>query len=319
MQFFKTFQPIMEIKNGSGNSDFISLLREILNGSNFLSVIASRPDGVQELANIQKLIQLTNNYDSQGYKTLYDYVTYLKESIEQSQEEAQASIADDANSVKIMTLHQAKGLEFPVVILFNSGDSPKSDSTKSKSITISKDFGLLAKLPLNEKYFDEYISAPIIGINNLIKSKKNIAEVKRLFYVGVTRAKYYLFISATPVKDMSFSKESFMGLLQQGLDINFNSENHLLESNLTSLIFDGDRFSNITKTLSLNIPVKNETDIILPENPVISAGFVAKNLLLDIIEDHPSQEIISASKFSIYSQCQMKYRLTYNFGLSEIM
>ncbi len=318
-QFFKTFQPIMEIKNGSGNSDFISLLREILNGSNFLSVIASRPDGVQELANIQKLIQLTNNYDSQGYKTLYDYVTYLKESIEQSQEEAQASIADDANSVKIMTLHQAKGLEFPVVILFNSGDSPKSDSTKSKSITISKDFGLLAKLPLNEKYFDEYISAPIIGINNLIKYKKNIAEVKRLFYVGVTRAKYYLFISATPVKDMSFSKESFMGLLQQGLNINFNSENHLLESNLTSLIFDGDRFSNITKTLSLNIPVKNETDIILPENPVISTGFVAKNLLLDIIEDHPSQEIISASKFSIYSQCQMKYRLTYNFGLSEIM
>ncbi|MHB8578899.1 MAG: UvrD-helicase domain-containing protein [Ignavibacteriaceae bacterium] len=318
-QFYQTLQPIIEIKNGSGNSDFITLLRKIINGSNFLSVIASRPDGVQELANIQKLIQLTNNYNSQGFKTIYDYVTYLKESIEQSHEEAQASISDDANSVKIMTLHQAKGLEFPVVFLFNSGDSKKSDSTKSKSITISKDFGLLAKLPLNEKYFDEYISAPIIGINNLITYKKNIAEVKRLLYVGVTRAKYYLFISATPVKDMSFSKESFMGLLQHGLDINFHNENYLLESNLTFLIAHGDRFLNVTKPLSLNIPVRNEIDIILKDNFGKSTCFVEKNLLLSIIKDQPSQEIISASKFSIYYQCQMKYSLTYGFGLNEIM
>ena len=318
-QLYKVLQPLIEIKNNSNKADFVSLLREILNGTNFLTIVASRPDGMQELANIQKIIQLTLNFNLQGYRTLYDYVNFLKESIEQSLEEAQATVTEDNMAVKIMTLHQAKGLEFPVVFLFNSGDSTKADTVKSKSVTINKDFGLLTKLPLKENYFDEYVSAPIIGVNDLISSKKNNAEVRRLFYVGVTRAKYYLIISATPVKNMEFSKDSFMGLLHQGLNIDFNSTNYIIESNLTYLISDQSKFTNITKLLSLNIPIINEIELISQQRPNVTPDFKIKKLSLDIIDDTPSQEIISASKFSVFSQCQLKYNLTYSFGVSEIV
>ncbi|MHB1686595.1 MAG: UvrD-helicase domain-containing protein [Ignavibacteriaceae bacterium] len=311
--------PLIEIKNKSGNSDFVFLLRKILNESNFLSVIASRPDGVQELANIQKLIQLTINFSSQGFRTLYDYVNYLKESIEQLHEEAQASVVDDSNAVKIMTLHQAKGLEFPAVFLFNSGDNTQAEVTKSKSITISKDFGLLAKLPLHGNYFEDYIAAPVIGVNDYIINKKNLAEVKRLFYVGVTRAKYILIISAVANKDMKFNKDSFMQLLLQGMSIDLNEENYVLESELTYLKSDGDRFINITKPLSLNIPVRTKIDIHSPKNISGETGFTSKNLLTGIVKDKPAGEIISATKYSIYSQCPMKYKLTYDFGLSNII
>ena len=146
------------------------------------------------------------------FKTLYDYVYYLKDSIEQMEDESQASVADETNSIKIMTLHQAKGLEYPVVFLYHCDETPLRDSVKSKSVTVDKNFGLLSKIPLYDNYFSEYYSAPIVSIYDFISSKRNLAEVKRLFYVGITRARNSLYLSASYVKDFNYNKDSFMGL-----------------------------------------------------------------------------------------------------------
>lgn len=309
---------LLEIKKEYISSHFVYLLRKILTDSNYLSVIASQTDGTQELSNIQKLIQLSISYFSQGFRTLYDYVNYLKDAIENSYEESQAAVIEESNSVKLMTLHQAKGLEFPVVFLFNSNDNNRADVVKSKSVQIDKNFGILTKLPLNENYFDDYIAAPIIGISDLINNKKNIAEIKRLFYVGVTRAKNILYITATLGEKMQINKESFIDLLIQGLNINLNENIFSINSQLIFLIRGEDNYSNLTKNMKLEIPITTDIDSTFDYNNYEQKSFIEKKIFISDYKEKATDQIISATKFAQYSLCPVKYELS-ELGLDSII
>ncbi len=306
------------------NIEIPALLRKILKESDILSVIAAQPNGLQELANIEKLIKLTINFSSQGFSTLYDYITFLKDSIEKTEDEAQAAVSEESNlsagqagSVKIMTLHQAKGLEFPAVFLFKCDESSKSPGMKSKEVFVDKNLGLLSKLPVNENYFSDYQSAPVIGVANFISSKKNIAELKRLFYVGITRAKNYLFISAEEKK--SYAKDSFMGLLSEVFDFKLNPLSFVLNEKLKLLKKTGNQYSNDEKEIYFNIPVIRKIEefhSITEEKPESEAE---KKIIIEEIKDKTENEIISATKISVFKQCPLKYQLTYEYGFSPIL
>jgi ATP-dependent helicase/nuclease subunit A len=302
----------------ASSHDVTFLMRKILTESNYTAVLAAKAEAVQEIANIDKLIRVSNNFKSQDFKTLYDYVEFLKTSIEQIEDESQAAVSDDSNAVKIMTLHQAKGLEYPAVFLFSCSDPISKDSIKSKSITLSKDFGLLTKVPLNEDYFSEYQSAPIVGIHNYISEKKNLAEVKRLFYVGVTRAKDYLCISAEAKETEKYNANSFIGLLRDGLNFQFNGESETISGRLEYLKKKDEIFENYSEILSIDIPIIKTLPDIFPADAEADEA-VRKNLNEKIIIDIPEGEIISATKVAVYSQCPLKYQLTYEHGFGPLL
>ena len=121
--YIKPFCPLLLL--------LLLLLRKILNESPFLAVMASRADGIQEIANMEKLISLTSDFMKEGYRTLYDFVNYLKLSIEQKDDEPQASITEESDAVKIMTLHQSKGLEYPVIILYKCNETTRKYQKRS--------------------------------------------------------------------------------------------------------------------------------------------------------------------------------------------
>src|ERR1039457_4065951 len=131
----------------------------------------------------------------EGYKTLYDFVNYLKLSIEQKAAEPQASISEESDAVKIMTLHQSKGLEYPVIVLYKSNETTRKNIIKTKSILADKTFGLLTKIPMQKNYYNPYQSTSINNLSDYINEKKELAEINRLLCVGVTRAKEHLIIS----------------------------------------------------------------------------------------------------------------------------
>ncbi|MGD1007181.1 MAG: UvrD-helicase domain-containing protein [Ignavibacteriaceae bacterium] len=297
------------------NYDIPFLMRKILNESDILAVIANKPNGVQELANIEKLVKITINFFSKGFKTLYDYVNYLKDSIELSEDESQAAIAEEINSVNIMTFHQAKGLEFSAVFLYKCDGVSSKNITKSKRVSANKNFGLLTKLPLGNRYSAEYKSAPIIGLSNLIIRKKELAEIKRLLYVGITRAKSYLFISGNVKQNKNFAGDSFMGLLEKGLNIDFDSDKLLINSNLKFL--DLEKNDYYIKNMDVNIPIIKEIDKVeqvkAKVEPAAQKKFIGKN-----ISDISEGEIISATKLSVYKQCPLKYHLTYDLGFASL-
>ncbi len=77
----------------SNSIELPQLLKKILIDKNYLAVVASRLDGKQELANLEKLISIARNFNSKGFRNLYDFITYLKESITGLDDEAQAAFS----------------------------------------------------------------------------------------------------------------------------------------------------------------------------------------------------------------------------------
>ncbi len=300
----------------SHRAEISFLLRKILSESDFLPVVSSKKSGVQKLANINKLVKITIDFENQGFRTLYDYVNFLADAIDSREDEAQAGLSADKESVNILTIHQAKGLEFSAVFLFNCQHTSAIDSVKSKSVSVNKNFGLLTKVPLQDDYFSEYKAAPIVNAHNLVEEKKNIAEIKRLFYVAVTRAEDYLFISSSATE--KFKASSFMHILEDGLQIDIDSNEIELQGELEFLMVKENKYQNEVKKLIINIPVVNyikDFDFTgLSEEKKDDKKLFGTNPISDI----PEGEIISATKLAVFHQCPVKYKLIYDLGFSEL-
>jgi ATP-dependent helicase/nuclease subunit A len=294
------------------------LIDKIITDKNYLSIIAARNDGEQEIANLAKLISIARNFNATGFRNLYDFLNYLKDSIVNQADEAQAGISSNTDAVQMMTIHQSKGLEFPIVFICKTDESGISSSIKLGEVKIDKKFGVLTKVPLNQNYFEEYQSAPIAALHNYYEEKKNNAELKRLLYVAVTRAKDELYISTTIKYGSAFKKDSFLNLLSSGLQNDFTFAEILIKEKLELLTLENDKYINRTENIQLAIPITTEIDFY---EPIIKTkSQTQKNVKLNIssLRSQEKGEIISASKVSIYSQCPLKYLLTYDYGFSKL-
>ena len=120
------------------------LLRFAVEQSEYLTVIAANFDGAQRLANVERLFTLAERFERSGTHLIRDFVRYVEEFEAIGSRESEGQIDEAANAVKLMTIHQAKGLEFPVVIIpelqrrarvsdnwFLLGSSSRSDSESS--------------------------------------------------------------------------------------------------------------------------------------------------------------------------------------------
>ncbi len=312
------FEILNENKKLSNRISISFLLRKILKETDFISTISSRINGSQEISNLNKLISITNDFVNDEFNTLYDYVTFLGESISGTDDEAQGRIEPGRIGVNILTIHQAKGLEYPAVILYKCNDTTQINKVRARSFTVDKNFGLLTKVPENENYFGSYQSAPVVGLYNLIESKKETAELKRLLYVGLTRAKDFLFISQTD-EGKSAKKNSFSALISEGLKQELNNHQITLDGGLTYLQKGKDIFENLTKPIKLNIPiVRNiESSEKLIEAEELNMSY--KKMILSEVSDHSRGEVISATRFSTFSSCPLKYNLLYNYKLGDLI
>ncbi|MCB9219721.1 MAG: UvrD-helicase domain-containing protein [Ignavibacteriales bacterium] len=293
------------------------IIRQITNDTGYWSYISSKENGKQEIANLEKLIQKSIYLFEQGFHTLYDITIYLRDAINNLEDEGQAEIDLGENSVKIMTIHQSKGLEFKVVILYNSNQKPFDETLKAKEITIDKNFGILSKLPFGNNFFEDYQQAPIVGIYNYYQKKKSNAELKRLLYVAVTRAEEHLIISSE-LKNSRIQNGSFFEMITSALQANYDDEKIKIQDKITFMKFLEDKYSLVDEYLEYEINIEKyiqvDEDIKKSEKPL------AENykFYLNEISSFEKNEIISASKISLYLNCPRKYELTYEFGYGEL-
>jgi ATP-dependent helicase/nuclease subunit A len=169
-----------------------AILERALELTQFEAVMLGLDRGVQRVANIRKLLEIARDFETHRFFGLGDFVHHLRRLIEDDQPlEPQAQIAGEGdNVVRLMTIHQAKGLEFPIVILGDVGRQPHNDS---EDILMTRDRGLLVcdrvgagSEPLPNPLLPEY--------RDRVKDEEK-AEAARLLYVAMTRARDRLILS----------------------------------------------------------------------------------------------------------------------------
>jgi len=293
------------------------LIHKIINDRNSLSIISSRNDCDQEVANLNKLISIARSFNAVGFRNLYDFLTFMKDSIASLADESQASITLNTDVVQMMTIHQSKGLEFPVVFLFKTDEAGISNSIKTGEVKVDKKYGMLTKVPVDQNYFEEYQSAPIALLHNYFEEKKNNAELKRLLYVALTRAKDELYITSTIKKDAALKKDSFINLLAMGLKNDFLGNEIIFSDQLEILRIENEKFVNNSRQINLTIPITANIKIESIKKEENIQNVDSAEINITSLNSQEKGEIISASKVSIYSQCPLKYLLTYEYGFGK--
>ncbi|MCP5063946.1 MAG: UvrD-helicase domain-containing protein [Ignavibacteriae bacterium] len=323
----KTFNKYLEHLEShiaiSLKTEINSLIRKINIETGYWSYLAGKKNAEQEIANLKKTIQKAIGNVAQGYHSLYDFILYLKEAIKGSDDEGHAELSSEENAVKIMTIHKAKGLEFKVVVLYNTNSTGISDNAISKSLEVDKEFGILAKLPLKNNFYEDYSQAPIVGLRNYIQKKKKTAESKRELYVAITRAEEHLIISMAVKENKDKIKklvnDSFASLIVDSLEIDLDEEQKIFSDQLTYMKLKNGKYENEMKEETITAKIISSIDDIEIDNDEIKDGNDNYEFLIDEISSYEKNEIISASKISLFLQCPKKYELTYELGYYEIV
>jgi len=289
------------------------LIRKILNESGYWSVLSSKVNKEQETANVEKLLSISRDYANKGFKNLYDFTVALREYIDGYEDEGQAKVCENDNAIKLMTIHQSKGLEFKVVFIYGSNSRGRDENIKSRKISISKEYGILTKVPLDHKYFEKHSAAPITALYDYKSKKKHTAELKRLFYVAVTRAVKYLYISATH-SEYKPVKGTFYELLLSGMRNKFENDSIYFADDVVFMELMNDQFINTTKKVELLFTIEKYLEAEALKKTITQIEYNNLQLKNEKIISLSKHEIISATKISMYSQCPVKYELTYEIG-----
>ena len=169
------------------------LIRKIVNDTGMVGVLSVGRSGEQRWANYEKLLGIAREFERLGITDLHDFLERLNLLIEEEEREGQATTQLTTDAVEIMTIHAAKGLEFPVVIL------PHLDRRAARydqEPFIDDQWGIGFKPANPEKNYEQ--SDP--GATQLMRARernKREAEEQRLFYVATTRARDHLILSGT--------------------------------------------------------------------------------------------------------------------------
>jgi ATP-dependent exoDNAse (exonuclease V) beta subunit len=145
--------------------------------------------GTRRMANVRKLMRMAREYEAEEGRDLRGFIDSIAERDAIQTREGEAPLESEAlDAVRLMTIHRAKGLEFPVVCLADLGKDGRDDEG---ALRISDDgsVGLrLARLEgaVNSERLER------------IKAEQREAaeeEERRIFYVACTRAKQHLILS----------------------------------------------------------------------------------------------------------------------------
>ncbi len=167
-----------------------AVLRRILTDGAFALWARALPGGEQRVALLRSLQTLAENFAATGRGGVAEFVEYLVTLAEEEIEPPAPAVTDDA-VVRIMTIHQSKGLEFPVVFLLAAGAGFNRKS-QAAALHAAEEIGV------GLRYADYETRAQVASARHLVLrrhvAQRELEEELRLLYVALTRAREQLVI-----------------------------------------------------------------------------------------------------------------------------
>ena len=305
----RALEMLQDLRSQAGARTVPEVLGLIVSSTMYESKLHGIPGGEQALANLEKLRAMARRSHLPGFLTLHDFVARLGQLIEQEEHEGQGTMEGSGNAVQVMTIHAAKGLEFPVVALPFLHRSFRLDSQPFVDDYLGLGFA-----------FDDQegvkTSVPVTLLSREVNRRRSVAEEKRVAYVAATRARDALLLSGAPSE--ARDTENVLAWILQALEVDPAEGSGTVERrvDLELLLPVQGEFSRETLTHNFRLVVLRPGDV-----PTFSAGAaepspvtVRPRNLTGPLKPSPVQEFLSATRLRVYRECPRLYYLRYILG-----
>lgn len=161
----------------------------------YFAYVGALPGGSQRQANLKILFERAKQFEETSFKGIFNFINFISKLKKSNTDMGSAkTLGENANVVRIMSIHKSKGLEFPVVICSGMGKNFNNQDFR-KSILYHHDLGYGPELV----DYKRRISYPSIA-KEALKSRiniENLSEEMRVLYVAFTRPKEKLIITGS--------------------------------------------------------------------------------------------------------------------------
>ncbi|SDB95566.1 UvrD-helicase domain-containing protein [Geotoga petraea] len=192
-----------------------SILKGIVNETEYLLKLSVLDDSESAISNVKKLLSDAEKYNNIA-SSFSELVRLLKKSTDIDEEEA---VLEDetSNSVKIMTIHKSKGLEFPIVIMGGLYKSQKKNKSSEVEFSLPNSEG--ENYYIINSIFEDILKETDDPFLKWFKNNDFLDQTEnhRLMYVGVTRAKEMFLPLLVDTKNATYN-DFFTKLNYNGID-----------------------------------------------------------------------------------------------------
>ena len=329
---------LQKLKAAKDRLSSAELIARVLEGTGYSALLLTTFQGEQKVANLHKLIEVARNFEGKEIFTFHDFVRHLENLVNEESREQEAQIfLEGSDCVQLMSIHQAKGLEFPIVFIADLDRGPSKGP--SGNVIYSKAHGIAVKL--REVTGGEFLNTSLYDKVTEEARRKEEAEKRRLFYVATTRARDHLVLSgpifntrskntwAARLRDFlsDYSQEitSFLADPEPStLSLRIKKPGPLAEGYTIDLL--------LSKAERVEEKCKEESRPLIQEYPEIEKlkslpqpftkpiQAQAAKILTQACEFHPGPRkdfSISATALSSFISCRRKFYYTEVLGLTE--
>lgn len=204
------------------------LLTTLVTDFDYLNYVTALPAGGKRRANVEMLFTRASDFEKTSYFGLFHFIRYMEQLEKYDVDYGEAEGLDEnADVVRIMSIHKSKGLEFPVT--FVSGLSKRLNmQDANQSLILDMDLGLATD------YVDPERRLKNKTLRRLALARKlredSLSEELRVLYVAMTRAREKLILTAVlekaeekwqAVRESGTEQLSFSDFMESGSLLDF--------------------------------------------------------------------------------------------------
>lgn len=181
------------------------LVRRVCEETGFDAIVGAMPDGERRRLNIGLLCDYAEKYEAAGNLGLSGFIRFIDKVARTSGDLATAARpSENADIVRIMTVHQSKGLEFPICILADMQHAfNERDNTESVLISSSAGLGMKRRTEDGISVYDTASRRAAV----ITSERMGRSEEMRVLYVALTRAKENLvMVTSVPNPEKGLAK-----------------------------------------------------------------------------------------------------------------
>ena len=181
------------------------LVRRVCEETGFDAIVGAMPDGERRRLNVGLLCDYAEKYEAAGNLGLSGFIRFIDKVARTSGDLATAARpSENADIVRIMTVHQSKGLEFPICIFADMQHAfNERDNTESVLISSSAGLGMKRRTEDGISVYDTASRRAAV----ITSERMGRSEEMRVLYVALTRAKENLImVTSVPNPEKGLAK-----------------------------------------------------------------------------------------------------------------